>query len=81
MDIEIFKEMVESLENGAGCKIFNDTNLDDLEYIVSLMEERNTNISLEELAYCDYIKVKIGNRLVYASALFYGLVYKLLGDE
>ena len=53
----------------------------ELEYIISLLEKEGNNMSINELAYCDYVKVKFGRRLVYASSLLYGVIYKMSGDE
>ena len=54
---------------------------DELEQIISLMENQDICISREEIDYCQHVRIKLGNRLVYAGMLFYKLIYQITGDE
>ena len=53
----------------------------ELQYIIHLMESKDICITDEELDFCQYVKLKLGNRLVYASMLFYRTIYYITNDE
>ena len=60
---------------------FKKNEQNELDYIISMMKEKDQSISNKELGYCQRVKYKFGYRLIYASMLLYGLKYQLWGEE
>lgn len=83
MNKEEFRERVRKYldEDHRDIEFKNKFEENELDYVISMIKEKNLNLTQDELAYCSLVKLKFGNQLVYASMLMYDILYHLTGDE